>query len=401
MITLNIASHKAREKNLKKCLTSAFNSNTQPDIVNVYLNDYKKPRWIKTLEKKHESLCVVEAPDGDIGCAGKFYFLDEQETGVYLTLDDDLTIKPHYIGYLADSAYRYPTSVVGLHGTNFLKFPITDWYNHGGEKQIFYCYNGLSEDKIVDCLGTGVIAFRVDLIKPLNVYKSIKNYGRMCDPVFLKICKENKVSSVCLHREDRLVSEQEGSQDSAIWKELVDKENRAQNDIINSIDPKLFKKPNNVFKINTASILDASISWGHIKIISDAIKRDSKVVEFGSGFSTGYFNTICNDFISFEHDEKWVKPSSRLRPIKKGWYSLNEGDKNRISQADVIIIDGPPGQNGLRYNLDIDLLPKKALIFVDDCHREKDLEMAESIAKKLKKKIDIVESGIKKLAIIS
>ena len=90
MISVNIATHKKREKHLKRVLACLFQTTTAPTSINVYLNDYKKPTWLKNLQEKHGILNVFEQPDGDVGAAAKFYSLSKQKTGVYITLDDDL-----------------------------------------------------------------------------------------------------------------------------------------------------------------------------------------------------------------------------------------------------------------------------------------------------------------------
>lgn len=401
MISINIASHKKRKDNLKLTVESLLKNTTAPDHINIYLNDYKRPTWLKELEKENKSFNVVEAPDGDLGAAAKFYFLDKQQEGVYITIDDDLIAHEGYIGYLNDSAYRYPKCVVGLHGTNFLRYPISDWYNQHNEKRIFYCYHGLDKDTIVDCLGTGVMAFRVGLFKGIDVFSKMKEHKRMCDPCFLKICKENKIPSICLVREHGFVREQPDSQSSAIWKGLIGKNNVKQTELVNSFDRSEFRKPRSVYKFDTSKISPASITWGHIKLIASHIHNKSKVVELGSGLSTEYFSVLTENFTSVEHDKKWLQNNSIHRPIKDGWYDLNLSDYMLIQEADVLIVDGPPGQEGLRYNFNLDVIPEKAFIFVDDVHREKDKDLADKINDECAGRIETVEYSGKKMSKIT
>ena len=270
------------------------------------------------------------------------------------------------MGYLADSAYRYPTSVVGLHGTIFKKFPISDWYNHHGEKEIFYCYNGLDTTKSVHCLGTGVMAFRVDLLKGHDVYKELKKYKRACDPKFMQICRKNQIASVCLLRSNGFVKEIREAQDSSIWKGLVGKKNVKQTKAVNALttNQMRLRKP---YHFEDHKLTPANMTWGHIKWVAEHINKDSKVVEFGSGRSTPYWRRLTENLTSYEHDKRYKTELTELRPILVNWYSLSVSDLFTCREADIMIIDGPPAEpNGLRYNFDFECLPEKGIIFVDD-----------------------------------
>jgi hypothetical protein len=119
----------------------------------------------------------------------------------------------------------------------------------------------------------------------------------------------------------------------------------------------------------------------------------------GSGASTEYFSRITDKIYSIEHNAKYHRAGvTNLRPLKDGWYSLNEFDWKHIGEADVIVIDGPIGSTGDRYNLPIEKLPKTATIYVDDCHRAKDKEMAERISAHLGREIVYLQDGIKIMA---
>ena len=393
MISINIASHKAREKNLKKCLESVLESNTKPDVINVYLNDYKAPAWLKKMPVN-----VEESPKGDLGASAKFYWSEGQKEGVYLTMDDDLVIDKRYIGYLVDSAYRYPSCIVGLHGTIYGRMPIESYYNDA-TRSIIYCYEGNDRDRVVDMLGTGCIAFRAsNALKPILEDFPKKN---MTDPYLYKYAQQTITPLICLVRETGFVKEQNESQHEAIWK-AVAKNDKEQTEVINSVNRELWLKSHkhtiDKLQIPSNKFGDAALEWGHFREILKAWNNKNElIVEFGSGLSTKYLSKLGN-VLSFEHDKKWANELTELRPIKKGWYGLTAKDKREIKKASVILIDGPTGKSGYRYNLPINMLPKKAIIFVDDCQRKKDKEMAQAIAQELDKEIIFIKGQQKVLA---
>jgi hypothetical protein len=79
---------------------------------------------------------------------------------------------------------------------------------------------------------------------------------------------------------------------------------------------------------------------------------------------------------------------------------LDKQDKKLIAGARVIVIDGPIGILGHRYNFDASLIPKDCRVFIDDCQREKDKEMAERIGKAIKKKVTYLKGSEKIMAVI-
>lgn len=401
MISLNIATHKARKKFLKPCIESVLAGNTVPDVINVYFNDYKAPAWFKSMFVEGCKIVAFESPKGDLGASAKFYGSERQNEGVYMTIDDDLIVSREYIGYMADSAYRFPQSIVGLHGTDYRFFPVQSYYLDAG-RSVNYCYHGKSETSIVDMLGTGCIAFRAAMeTKPVL---SDFPEANMTDPYLFKWAKKTETPLVCLVRAAGLVKEQPDSQDSAIWKGLLDGDDE-QTKVINSACKEGYLrmksiKPSSI-QIPTKTLGEASIEWGHIKEIMSQWKNEhgDLLVEFGSGKSTAIFSMIGNVF-SFDHDSNYVNHENIIHsPLKGGWYDLKPEDKAIIKEASVIVIDGPVGMTGERYNFDLSVLPKKdCIVFIDDCHRPKDKEMAEQIAKHLKRKAKFIQGLEKTIA---
>ncbi len=397
MITVNIATHKKREQSLKVVLLSLAVQTVKVDIVNVYLNDYDLQPWMDKYMAKYPYLHFVSRPVGDLGASAKFYFVDEQKEGVYITIDDDLVPNKKYVEKMSENAYLYPNAMVGLHGTRYDSLPIKSYF-HDVKRDTLYCTKKLDKDVVVDMLGTGVLAFRVTN-KNIPTVKDFPQKN-MTDPFLCKWSKDNNVTMVCLARPNNFVIETNNSQDTAIWKSARDNDT-IQTECLNSIvkfDRK--QKAESIYNYKTSLTLGA-MEWEHLKIIIGLTEQHTKIVELGSGVSTDILSHYTDSLISFEHDDSFVKPASRLRGIKNGWYDLTKKDIQDIKRCDILIVDAPKANNGDRYNLPLDLLPKDAIIFVDDCHREKDMQQAEDIAKHLGKPLTIVDGINKKIGIIT
>jgi len=396
MISVNIATHKKRERFLKNTLQSLLNCRTKADEIRVYLNDYRCPKWLSKLKKEHSSIITYTHPKGDLGAAAKFYQSENQNKGVYITIDDDLVVDPGYIGYMADLALTYPGSLVGLHGTNYKKFPVDSFYR--GDREIFYCYTGKADTSVVDMLGSGVLAFRASMSTKPTLEDFPKK--RMTDPYLFKWAKKTQTPMICPVRADGFVKEQPESQEGAIWKDVA-KSDAEQTKVINSSDGAGFLEGRKMPKpAKRKGLGGASIEWVHLREIIGEWNNESGdlLVEFGSGLSTKILSGM-GYVTSFEHNKKYhVEGLTEFRPIKSGWYGLTVGDAKKIKEASVVVIDGPTGSSGERYNIDIDLLPKQATIFVDDVHRELDLALAQRIALRLKKELILLKGSDKLMA---
>lgn len=387
-ISLNIATHKPRLPFLKQVLEAVSKSNTLPDVVNICFNGCQAPKWVKDFKELN---IISFVGDQDLGASGKFYSSEGQKEGVYITLDDDLIPDPAYIGYLADSAMRYPNCIVGFHGRIYDHHPIKK-YDGGGIP--YHFGSGLAGNQAVDILGTGALAFRANL-KNKPILSDFKE-GNKSDLYLCKKAKENNIPLVCMEREAGFLKEIPESQDVAIWKGVA-KDDSKEVAIINSI--KDFSRLYERNPIDSKSLGNASIEWHHLKEILSIVSKSTKVVEFGSGKSTAILSKVC-DLVSFEHNPEYRTGLNAYRPIKNGWYNLTANDKRAISKADVIVLDGPTAETG-RYNIPkeiILLFKKQCVIFVDDCHREKDLELAKMIAKLTKKKLTLMEGKQKSMA---
>ena len=125
--------------------------------------------------------------------------------------------------------------------------------------------------------------------------------------------------------------------------------------------------------------------------INDNLSKGCTIVEFGSGHGSVALSSRFN-LISVEHDENWLNLSNGRyvhaeivqNPISSqhkqtGWYDP-ESLVNLPDFADLIIVDGPPGdigRIGLLHHLA--LLPRSNYWIVDDTDREAEAILLENL----------------------
>lgn len=244
-------------------------------------------------------------------------------------------------------------------------------------------------------LGTGALAF------PVNLGLTVHDFAHhnMTDPQLCDWAKSHYVPMVCLIREEGFVREIASAQDTAIWKG-VQHDDSKQTEIINSI--KNFDRLPLPKEFEASKCGGPSLEWSHLKMIANSVKCDEVLLEFGSGLSTSYWYKRDLNFLSIEHDAKYAADNPYIIhcPIDEntGWYFQSDEFYEALNCSDVVLIDGPIGSSGERYNLPIELLNDKRLIWVDDVQREKDLKQAEAIAKAYNMKLTIYKGREKSIA---
>jgi hypothetical protein len=118
----------------------------QVDVLRVYLNNFEEvPGFLMS-----EEACLSQDAKGDLGDAGKFYWIDDQE-GVgyshYLTIDDDIGYPDDYVERLAwEFDARQGKAVVGVHGSEFSN-PLEDFVTSRQNRCRFY--EGLDKARAV------------------------------------------------------------------------------------------------------------------------------------------------------------------------------------------------------------------------------------------------------------
>lgn len=105
------------------------------------------------------------------------------------------------------------------------------------------------------------------------------------------------------------------------------------------------------------------------------IPKTATVLELGGGTGSQALHTHWRT-TTVEHDERWTKYLRRNghavhhAPIQNGWYELSETLRTQLQQADVVVVDGPPG--ALRQNAapHLDHIKPGAFVIFDDSHRK-------------------------------
>ena len=143
------------------------------------------------------------------------------------------------------------------------------------------------------------------------------------------------------------------------------------------------------------------IAW-----INDNLSKGCTIVEFGSGHGSVALSSRFN-LISVEHDEEWLNLSNGTyihaeivqNPISNrhnqtGWYDP-ECFVILPDFADLIIVDGPPGDIGRMGILHhLALLPRSNYYIIDDTDREAEAILLQNLISELNviDQIEIISS---------
>jgi hypothetical protein len=146
--------------------------------------------------------------------------------------------------------------------------------------------------------------------------------------------------------------------------------------------------------------------------IYDNIPHDSTILELGSGNGTKelvkYYNVI-----SIEENNRWVGvvPESKYiyAPLKEYSYANSHSccwyDDSCLSELpseyDLLIIDGPVGNNRGNFIHFIEYFRNDVPIIIDDTNRDGDKKMALYVAEKLNKKITEIIGWQKEMMILT
>ena len=137
-----------------------------------------------------------------------------------------------------------------------------------------------------------------------------------------------------------------------------------------------------------------------IELIKKHLKKDSIILEFGSGYGTNFLSKHFK-MISIEESKLWtdIFDSEYLHaPIKDDWYDTDKVNNFiKDKSYDAILIDGPA--NGDRKKM-IELLETGKLklnldvsIFIDDIEREDSYFVSERLADISGRKLNIETIG--------
>jgi len=196
--TASLAAVPKREKQLRIVINSLL---PQVDIINVYLNNWKKvPDFLK-----HPKIAVYRSQDeaGDLGDAGKFYRC-EHVKGYHFTVDDDIFYPDNYISNLVKAIERYGRKcAVSYHGRAFDNFPVMSYYS--GAAMTISCLQQSHIDQKAHVVGTGVLGYHTDTVKiKIADFKA----PNMADIWFSIQCENQNVGRIILAHDEDYIKDQ-------------------------------------------------------------------------------------------------------------------------------------------------------------------------------------------------
>ncbi len=179
----------------RDCKDTVFSLYPQVDRIVVCFNGHDKlPNWATGLRKIEPYLM-----DNSLGDAAKFFEIEKKE-GYLFTCDDDLIYPKTYVKDMIEAVELFQCPV-SLHGRCFDVRPIKSYYKSATRK--YRCLGDLPECYNVDVGGTGVMAWRSDMLKISIADFPVKN---MADIWFAKLCHEQEVDIVCYKHEVNYLS---------------------------------------------------------------------------------------------------------------------------------------------------------------------------------------------------
>ena len=187
-ITAAMATIPERKRLLPHVISSIID---QVDRLCVYLNGHEAvPECLN-----HPKITWAWSKDnGDLGAAGKFFFLEDADKGYYLSLDDDFYYPDDYVYKMVTTMKKYDDRVATcVHGSIFGD-PL-EWYFDRTAQ--YRSKIGISCDKFITLAGTGTVAFSSERL-PLcfdPFFPQIK-----CDAIFSLLAYQQGMPIVSVAR---------------------------------------------------------------------------------------------------------------------------------------------------------------------------------------------------------
>ena len=210
-VTVSMASFPPRRERMLKVVERIL---PQVDQLNIYLNDYDKvpPELI------NEKITVVLGKEavGDLRDNGKFYFLNEVETGFHFTIDDDIEYPRNYIQQMILKIEQYGRhALVGVHGVIFDQ-PIERFFLR---RTVYGFQRNQIRDAFVNLIGTGTLGYHTSAI---TLRLSDFTETGMADVFIAVRAKQQGVPIICIQRPkgwlEEMDSESEG--EDTLWDEF-------------------------------------------------------------------------------------------------------------------------------------------------------------------------------------
>lgn len=114
------------------------------------------------------------------------------------------------------------------------------------------------------------------------------------------------------------------------------------------------------------------LTLGEWRFLRNNIKKQHRVLEFGSGNSTLHLQGRCSKLVSIEHNRRWYDfVQSKIDPQRVDYHHRSLAgytkDLHKLGKFDVVIIDGRSRLKCARAVLDV--LKKDHMVFVHDWFR--------------------------------
>ena len=210
-VTVSMASFPLRRERMLRVVERIL---PQIDHLNIYLNDYKK---VPT-ELINEKITVILGKDaaGDLRDNGKFYFLDEVESGFHFTIDDDILYPSNYIQQMILKIEQYGRhAMIGIHGVIFDQ-PIERFFLR---RTVYGFQRNQIRDAFVNLIGTGTLGYHTSAIK---LELSDFTETGMADVFIAVRAKQQGIPIICIQRPKGWLEEMdsESEDDGTLWDEF-------------------------------------------------------------------------------------------------------------------------------------------------------------------------------------
>lgn len=157
-VSVSMATYPMREKTFPDAVESLID---QCDNLLIYLNNYREVPAFLVSHPKKEKIHYILDTASELRAAAKFTWA--HNPGFHVICDDDIIYPPDYTETLIAKVEAYGRkAVVGVHAANLMEI-IPESGNH--RKEVLRFQEPESEDRAVNLLGTGTIAYHSDTVK--------------------------------------------------------------------------------------------------------------------------------------------------------------------------------------------------------------------------------------------
>lgn len=182
----------------------------QVDSLFIYVNGDIDPHEYYPELIEHINITFYLAKDfyGDLGDAGKLapatVEMKMNPSAYFFAVDDDLIYPSDYCLYLVSKMKAWDNEkVVGFHGKRFDP-PISSFYRDRHSIQWFHNQQALYRDRQVHCLGTGICAFPLGLVR-IQIHDLFRTPRNAADLHLAALCQEQKIGMIVVsHTENAL-----------------------------------------------------------------------------------------------------------------------------------------------------------------------------------------------------